>query len=272
VNPPNAPRPDSPKGILNPQPQLYQLSRYTPSPDLAHFVQRYWVVRWSVDAPHLQENIPHPCVNLVFEHGRSGIFGVAQAKSARLLEGTGMAFGVKFRPGAFYPFFKAPLSTLTNRMIPISTVFDAQAAAQTEAAVLPAPTDLDSVSLTEAFLRSHLPPPDANVLHVNQIIDCIIEDRSITQVDHLAARFAIHKRALQRLFSQYVGVSPKWVIQRYRLHEAAEQIATGSISPAALALELGYFDQSHFIRDFKAIVGQSPMQYADALHEGVCEA
>jgi AraC-like DNA-binding protein len=67
---------------------------------------------------------------------------------------------------------------------------------------------------------------------------------------------------LQRIFSQYVGVSPKWVIKRYRLHEAAEQLAGGEVVDwPKIALELGYFDQAHFIKDFKTIVGESPAEY-----------
>jgi AraC-like DNA-binding protein len=75
----------------------------------------------------------------------------------------------------------------------------------------------------------------------------------------------LNKRTLQRLFARYVGVSPKWVIQRYRLHEAAERLAAGElIHQAELALDLGYSDQAHFVRDFKSIVGVSPAAYARA--------
>jgi AraC-like DNA-binding protein len=68
-------------------------------------------------------------------------------------------------------------------------------------------------------------------------------------------------RSLQRLFREYVGVSPKWVLQRLRLHEAAERMLEGR-DWAALALDLGYFDQAHFIHDFKAVTGRSPGEYA----------
>jgi len=61
------------------------------------------------------------------------------------------------------------------------------------------------------------------------------------------------------------SVSPKWGIQGYRLHEAAEQLASRtSISHSALALDLGYTDQAHFAHDFKALVGTSPAAYARA--------
>jgi AraC-like DNA-binding protein len=74
-------------------------------------------------------------------------------------------------------------------------------------------------------------------------------------------------RALQRLFSEYVGVGPKWVIQRLRLHEAIAQVQQGhAVSWAALAQSLGYFDQAHFIADFRRLVGRTPAQYA-RLHD-----
>ncbi len=57
-------------------------------------------------------------------------------------------------------------------------------------------------------------------------------------------------------------MTPKWVIQRYRLFEAAEQLAAGHTDGVRVAHELGYFDQAHFIRDFKALVGRSPLEFA----------
>ena len=56
-------------------------------------------------------------------------------------------------------------------------------------------------------------------------------------------------------------MSPKWVIQRYRLFEAAGRLSSGQADGAQLAHELGYFDQAHFIRDFKAMVGKTPLVF-----------
>ncbi len=85
----------------------------------------------------------------------------------------------------------------------------------------------------------------------------------MARVEHLAREFGIGARRLQRLFGDYVGVSPKWILQRYRLHEAAERIAAGGATDwAAMALDLGYSDQAHLIRDFKKLVGQPPGEYA----------
>ena len=97
---------------------------------------------------------------------------------------------------------------------------------------------------------------------VNRIMDLILADREITKVEDLVRHSGVGKRTLQRLFSEYVGVSPKWVINRYRLHEALERVAAGeSVDWTSLAQDLGYFDQAHFIRDFKKLVGKTPTEY-----------
>ena len=75
------------------------------------------------------------------------------------------------------------------------------------------------------------------------------------------------QRTLQRLFAEYVGVSPGWVLRRGRLHAAAERVihlaASGpEESLAAVAAEFGYADQAHFSRDFRRVLGTAPGDWA----------
>ncbi len=178
-----------------------------------------------------------------------------------LLKDKGGVFGIKFRPGAFYPFLKSPVSRLTDRVISISEVFDVDTKSLEES-IMSQEEDQKMIELAEAFLRQALPARDKNVTEACRIVDRIMADREITRVDDVVSRLGLNKRTLQRLFSQYVGVSPKWVIKRYRLHEAAEQLASGEVADLSkMAVDLGYFDQAHFIKDFKSIVGKSPAEY-----------
>jgi len=78
----------------------------------------------------------------------------------------------------------------------------------------------------------------------------------------LAAKTNTHRCVLQRIFREHVGASPKWVIRVRRLQDAAMRIERREIGLAALAAELGYTDQAHFARDFKAIVGKTPIEFA----------
>lgn len=255
-----------PKGVLNLETgrKKFDLSLHSPSADLSFFIQHHWIVRWDLrgQEPYLSENLPHPCVQLVFQKGQSRIVGLVRGKFSILLEGKAQVVGVRFKPGAFYPFIQSPVSRLTDSCISFQQAFglDHQ---PLEDLMFALDDQTEQVRLAENFLRQRLPEPDDNVLLVNRIIDYIIAHRDVTKVDDLARRFDIGKRTLERLFSQYVGVSPKWVIQRHRLHEATELLANGAaLDWPKLALDLGYFDQAHFIKDFKTIVGMSPAEYA----------
>lgn len=256
-----------PRGLLQTSatdPDRFKHARYHPSPDLERYVEHFWVVAWDLRglAPYRAETLPHPSVHLVFEQGGRGrVAGVARGKFSTLLEGVGGVFATKFRPGGFYPFVRRPLVTLTDARVTLRSLWGARGNAL-EAGVL-AEADLDTrVEIVENFLRELGPEPDANVTLSTTIVDAIAADRQILKVADVAGRFNLDPRKLQRLFARYIGVSPKWVIQRYRLHEGAEQLASGSARQSALALELGYSDQAHFVKDFKAIVGTSPAAYA----------
>ena len=126
----------------------------------------------------------------------------------------------------------------------------------------PRPTPDAKIALTEAFLRARMPAPDPEVDLVQAVVVDMLAVDPGSSVQEVARRHAVSTRTLQRLFRRHVGVGPKWVLRRYRLQEAAEQLAAGERSDwTRLALDLGYFDHAHFIRDFRAVVGRSPAEY-----------
>jgi len=172
-------------------------------------------------------------------------------------------YGVKFHPGCFRPFWNASVRTLTDQVLPLGEAFGPEGAAL-EAAVLRCGDDVaTAVSIMEAFLLARLPPPDAKAQQAQALVARILKDRTLTQAETVAREAGMSVRSLQRLFQEYVGVSPKWVIQRYRLHDAMERLeATDPVDLPALALSLGFFDQAHFIKAFKAFLGRTPSTYA----------
>ena len=95
------------------------------------------------------------------------------------------------------------------------------------------------------------------------------EDRALVRVDQVAALGSLSVRSLQRLFATYLGVSPKSVLARYRLQDAAAAIDAGQVTDlAGLAVSLGWFDQAHFSRDFRAVVGMPPSAYLNRARSG----
>ena len=92
------------------------------------------------------------------------------------------------------------------------------------------------------------------------LVEAIAADRGTTRVAQVAEQAGLTVRSLQRLFAEYVGAGPKWVIQRCRLQDAAARVAAqdDDLDWAALAAELGFADQAHLTRAFTATIGVPP--------------
>jgi AraC-like DNA-binding protein len=256
------------RGVLGWPSEMLNLavSRRLPGPELAAFIAHYWTIRWNLaeGQSYLQETLPHPNVYMVFEDRRLMVAGVSTRKFTRLLQGREHVFGIKFKPGGFHPFLQRSVSGLTDQIVAASSVFgkDADGLEATLTAATKENEEDEMVAAAGSFLRSRAPQPDESAALAGECVALILREPEIKTVEDLAQRMAIGKRSLQRIFSEYVGVSPKWVIRRYRLHELVERLNSGEDPDwAAVALELGYFDQSHLITDFRSIVGHSPAGY-----------
>lgn len=242
--------------------------RYLPDDDLAPYIEHLWTVSWDLATPSVSEVLAHPSVQLVVEEADSAVAGVFTGRFVRRFEGRGRVLGVKFLPGGFRPFFGGPISGLADRQATLTEVFGNEAEGL-ERRALAAPGLEEAFAAIQEFLRSRRPPAAeatqalAWIDLVGRIVARAASDRGITRVAQLGELFGLSPRQLQRLFDEHVGVRPKWVIQRYRLHEAAERIAAAPDQDwADLAHDLGYADQAHFVRDFRRFVGKTPAVYA----------
>lgn len=257
-------------GILNPQAaaQAFALSRFDPHAALAPYVERYWRVRWALPPGEVftQQTLSHPAVNLVFEASRAAIHGVVTRRFSIDLRDRGQAIGIKFRPGGFAAFWSGSIHRLTDRVAPLAELAGGEAPALAVAILREEHRDDDVRALLDEFLLRSLRPPeprrDEEIATAVRVVQLALQ-REVATVAALARRSHLSVRALQRLFRTYVGVGPKWVLSRLRLHQAAERIARGAVSSwAAFAVELGYADQAHFSHEFRAYVGRSPADYA----------
>jgi AraC-like DNA-binding protein len=253
------------RGVLHLPPEYagLKVSRHNPPSALAHCIAYYWRVSWDLRGrqPHLQETLPHPNIYLIFEENRLTVAGVTTSKFTRVLAEQGFAFGVKFKPGGFRPYLNSSASSLTDRIVEANHIFGADGD-MLEAALISSCGEEAMVAAVDAFFLRRVPEPDQNVELADQLVSRILHQPQIRTVDDLAARTGLSKRSVQRLFREYVGVPPKWVIRRYRLHELIERLEAGDpLNWPDLALELGYFDQAHLINDFRSITGYSPADY-----------
>jgi AraC-like DNA-binding protein len=268
------PMQDRPKGVVNPAAaeKMFRLERYLPEPDLAPYMEYFWLVAWALPdgATHVQRTLPSPCVHLVFDAGRTAVFGVMTGAFEYTLKGSGRVLGIRFRPGGFRALLRRPLHSITDQTVSLTELFNLDTA-QAEQEVLSAPDDAGMVAAATGLLRKVLPDGEAvqtgtrYVAQVEAILKLIAEHPGLTQVQELADLSGMSVRRLQLLFKDAVGAGPKWVIRRNRLLDAADQLAKGTdVDLATLAQALGYYDQSHFTRDFEELVGKPPADYRRA--------
>lgn len=250
--------------VLNPHQtaKLYTFKIREPSRDLATFVDYYWIMRWdrSGQPPFVAEVIPSPYTNLTFMPEGARITGVTTGKYTYKLEGIGAIVGVKFKPGGLHPFYTKSLHKLTDKFEAADLIF-AEATEAYNKNILSLPDD-KAIQAIEKLLQAKKPEADKTLELITNIL-MYLDQTSQPSLPLVARQFGLSERRLQELFRQYVGVGIKWIIIRARLIKAAE-LAASLENPnwTSIAHDLGYGDQSHFINDFKRIIGKTPAQYA----------
>ena len=269
------------RGIVDPGQfqERVTLDRYPPDPALAGLIEFFWVVSYQLPAGvvHSQQLITHPAVNVSVAHGQVGedgqrrpleatLTGVSRRLYTRRIAGTGWAVAAKSTPGGFGAFISGPVADLTEQVLPLGQVLDVD-----DAALVAEIAEAGTMPERVAILQRHVielaeaadPERKRAAIEVAEVAALAEKDRSLRKLDELAAASGIGARTLQRMFQEYVGISPTWVLRRHRLLEAAETVRHGRpVVWAEVAADLGYSDQAHLVRDFRAAVGTTPAAYA----------
>jgi AraC-like DNA-binding protein len=261
-----APR-GTPEAILRPTDaeQAITVDRVAASPALEEYVDYHWYVGWRTVEPHRQQVVPQPRVHVATERvegtPRLLVHGISREPFFRTLTGEGHALGVAFHPGGFRPLLKRGVGTISGRVVPAGELFDIDDRPTAER-ILDTGEVAVMVEAVETYLASLDPQPDPAVGEVRALVEQAETDRGLTRAEHLAARASMSLRSMQRLFTEYVGIGPKWVIMRYRILDAAAAAHSGEpVDWAALAVELGFNDQAHLTRAFTSVVGTPPATY-----------
>lgn len=245
--------------------------RYPPAPGMRELVRRYWIPIWSLPPgmSSVQRVLPYPVCLLVVAHDYSIMVGVDTGLARKELAGVGWAFGVMLQPSTGSMLLGGPVSQLTNRRMPLVDVPGVNGLALTEqvrAALRDSPASETShqaaIDVVEDALGG-VGPVDEEGSLVNRVVEFVESRSDVQRVGQVSAEFGIGERGLQRLTARRIGLTPKWLIQRRRLHESAERLRSGDrVNLAAVAADLGYADQAHFTRDFRAVTGVTPGGFA----------
>jgi AraC-like DNA-binding protein len=253
----------TPDAILRPSraARAMTVDRVPATGELAGFVDYFWYVGWRADEPHEQQVVPQPRVHLAAEDGRLLVHGISREPFVRTLSGDGHTLGAAFHAGGFRPFLRGAVGTISGSVVPASDLLrvdDRPCADQ----VLAAHDLRDMVEALASYLLALDPRPDPVVDDVRALVDVAESHHGMNRAEDLAAHASMSLRSLQRLFTEYVGVGPKWVVSRFRILDAAAAAHSGvPVNWADLAAALGFADQAHLTRAFTSVVGTPPATY-----------
>lgn len=262
-------------GILRPEELAVHadVQRVACAEQLSPWVENHWCLRWELPpgATYVSSTLPHPACNLSVEHGaprpgvgldRVVVTGVVTRRFDVTLTERGWVLGVKFRPGGLAALCPIDARDLADEVVPAVQLLPADVCeAMRSIRVGSAPVEA-AAAADEALLDLVPDEPNPAYSTVLTLIADMLEDRAIVRVAQLEERHGIGRRQVQRLFARYVGVGPKWVLSRYRMHDVVTALDEGYRgSLTELAAQYGWYDQAHFNRDFIGQVGVTPSEY-----------
>jgi AraC-like DNA-binding protein len=248
---------------------LFDLDRWAPSDATAQFVEHFWSVRWDLGErdPFDSTVITFPSMHITHEWGDDGprhgfslpntlVHGVVERVFHTTISGRGTVVGARFRPGGFAARFDRDAATMTGNVRPVDDeLFGGPIHLDDDVDAAPARLD--------ELIGAHSGELDPIYSSLTALIDRIHDDDRLHRVEQVMQHSLWSERTTQRVFRRYVGVPVKWVLCRYRLQQAALEIESRpGVDHADLAVRLGWYDQAHFINDFRTMLGSTPGEYA----------
>ncbi|GAA1478957.1 helix-turn-helix domain-containing protein [Nocardioides aestuarii] len=218
--------------------RLTRLERYAAEGALAGYVENLWSLRWDLPhgTHHPSQTLPHPACTVSVERGatRAGVGGdpvvVTGVVTRRFdvdLTGHGWVFAAKFRPGGLAALTGGHAVRWRDRTLPAREVLPAGVVATLAELGPDVPDDECRAVLGVALAQVVPEQPDAAYDLVLRVVGDMLADRSLLSVAEVEERHGLGTRRLQRLFARYVGATPKWVLARYRMHDAVAALDAG---------------------------------------------
>ncbi|MFN0016862.1 MAG: DUF6597 domain-containing transcriptional factor [Pirellulaceae bacterium] len=258
---------------MQPQHHLFH-----PGPPLAPYVDHFWLVQ---DYPmaRIEKLLPDGGLELILNLGEPQFLHelrdpsrfrtfreswISGQRSAAILIGSphlSNLIGVRFKLFGAFPILHLPLHEITDRVIDADTVCG-PAVHRLKDRIAAAATPADKFALLEAFLLARLKGP---VRH-ERLISCAVQSLAMAggeeRIEQLALRAGLSGKQLRRLFQSMVGLSPKALSRVCRLQRVLQRIEHVEVPHwSRLAQECGFFDQAHFIKEFKSFTDLTPSEY-----------
>ena len=238
---------------------------------LSRFVECFWALESDVPSTQPERILPDGCVELILNFGaqfsqhddgrlrlQPRSFLVGQMTGPILISPNGpvQLIGIRFHPGGTLPFLRLPLHEITDQVVDLgslSSKLERELLSVTSQSVLLT----EKVNSVETFLTNQLLDTKENSW-LMMLAARIVETGGLVAVDRLASDAGISSRQLERRFLREVGLGPKMLGRIIRFQQVFRAVEQCNSAWAEVAIECGYYDQAHLIRDFNQFARQTP--------------
>jgi AraC-like DNA-binding protein len=253
---------------------------YAPSPQLAPYVKCYWILRAPANPFHAPERlIPDGSIELIFNFGTpyrrvsstdcrrqemiTASHVVGERTECYLIEQFGAIdhVAIRFKPGGLHPFVNVPVAELTQQAVEASLIFGSFIC-ELEGRLFEAKDDQARINLLENFLLCQLNWINRSEPWAYQAVAEIAQAGGQGSIVDLAEQLGASYKQLERKFLTVVGLTPK-VYSRISRFLTVFNYLQSSACPdwSSITFDCGYYDQAHFIKEFKHFTGLPPGQF-----------
>lgn len=251
---------------------------FEPHSELTEFVKRYWTLDGEKENTPLKNTIvPDGTMKLIFHYGdtykhhsKSGeistlpkCFLIGQLTEPYVIEPVGItgSFVVQFKPNGFLPFAITPIKEMENKAVPLVKLFG-QNGLDIEQKILSSKSTAERIQFIETFLLNLLAERKTIDNVVKSTVDTILEANGQFSVTEFSQKNNVNRRQLARKFSSAIGLSPKQLAKTIRIQTALKTLLNKEQKTLTdLAYQNEYFDQAHFIKEFKEFTGLTPKEF-----------
>ncbi|MBC8172444.1 MAG: helix-turn-helix transcriptional regulator [Chitinophagales bacterium] len=249
-----------------------------PPSHLAQYVRCFWVLEsdMSDHNPFIYRSMADGCTELIFHYkGRfdeimrddtteksfiSGIHGQSQHFRRFITCESFGIFGVYVYPFALPKLFSLAATDVSDQMPDLASVLGSTGRELGEK-MMEAPSNTERKEIITAFLEQRLCKNKIHYPNVFAAIQHIIQTKGLITVDTLSKKYYLSTRQFERKFKEFSGFNPKLFSRIIRFQSALTEYTNKEKSLTAIAYDCGYYDQSHFIHDFKQFSGHHPKEY-----------
>ncbi|WP_129715227.1 helix-turn-helix domain-containing protein [Pedobacter sp. SYP-B3415] len=254
---------------------------FLPHPELAPLVKCYWTLEVPASAQQTRQRIvPDGCIEMAFiladdvrrfttedkYHLQPRSMVLGQITEPFFIEPVGevQTFAVRFYPLGFANFIDFPLSRLADTETPVDLLFPDEAV-ELNRQIRCAVNTAGRIEIIEKFLMERLSKQTTIDVIVKSTFDALAASNGNAPIHTILGGDMARRRQLERKFRKQIGLSPKVLGRVIRLQAALKLLLNGpEDSLTKIAYEAAYYDQAHFIRDFREFTGTSPRQFLDS--------